>query len=449
MLEVEGLLNGANWQGLVQGALQALRGSRHMAMWVPRQDMLEDMCHGFVGGTGFASDISAGLEVQFLNESGIGSGVRRDWLNSMMASMLDPQTGLFEAADGGHTWQPCPLAHMQDQHVVYFEMLGRAMGMALLHGEVLPGAHFTPNFLKLLLGQPAKLDDLRGNPPLLTFLKQLAAGQFKPEELCLTFSCANGLGPEADLIPEGSQVEVDSTNWQDYYKHMVAFKLHKSIQREVEAVKKGLQHFVDERTMKLLHRYATPQILDQLLAGESGVDVEDWQAYTLYKNCSEHNHVVKWFWEILQGYSQKQLQALLAFVTCSPVPPAGGFARLAGFNGGRHLFELCLLPEHDDSRLPRAATCFNTLYLPSYSSKQVMHHRLQQASSAQLVFDEGAVHEVAAPRSSTTSRASATSSNSSQRAVNYNANATWVVRQDAFYLPCYSYGEFFVYTCTQ
>lgn len=48
MLEVEGLLNGANWQGLVQGALQALRGSRHMAMWVPRQDMLEYMCHGFV-----------------------------------------------------------------------------------------------------------------------------------------------------------------------------------------------------------------------------------------------------------------------------------------------------------------------------------------------------------------------------------------------------------------
>jgi len=48
MLEVEGILSGANWQGLVQGALQALRGSRHMAMWVPRQDMLEDMCHGFV-----------------------------------------------------------------------------------------------------------------------------------------------------------------------------------------------------------------------------------------------------------------------------------------------------------------------------------------------------------------------------------------------------------------
>ena len=59
------------------------------------------------------------------DEGGIGSGVRRDWLNSMMASMLDSQTGLFESADGGHTWQPCPLAHFQDQHVVYFEMLGQ------------------------------------------------------------------------------------------------------------------------------------------------------------------------------------------------------------------------------------------------------------------------------------------------------------------------------------
>ena len=65
-LEVEGLLHGGSWQGLVQGALRALRAGRHMAMGVPRRNMLEDMCHGFVGGTGFASDISAGLEVQFL-----------------------------------------------------------------------------------------------------------------------------------------------------------------------------------------------------------------------------------------------------------------------------------------------------------------------------------------------------------------------------------------------
>lgn len=71
-------------------------------------------------------------------------------------------------------------------------------------------------------------------------------------------------------------------------------------------------------------RYATPQILDQLLAGEGGVDVQDWRAHTLYKNCSHNNREVQWFWELLEEYSQSLLQALLAFVTCSPVPPAGG-----------------------------------------------------------------------------------------------------------------------------
>ena len=33
---------------------------------------------------------------------------------------------------------------------------------------------------------------------------------------------------------------------------------------------------------------------------------------------------------------------------------AGGFSRLAGFNGGRHLFEICMLEEDD----ARSVTCF-------------------------------------------------------------------------------------------
>lgn len=45
-----------------------------------------------------------------------------------------------------------------------------------------------------------------------------------------------------------------SANWQEYYNHMLAFKLHKSIAAEVEAVRRGLQHIVDARTMQLLHR---------------------------------------------------------------------------------------------------------------------------------------------------------------------------------------------------
>lgn len=76
----------------------------------------------------------------------------------------------------------------------------------------------------------------------------------RPEELCLTFSCGHGVGPEVDLVPQGSQIEVTSSNWREYYKHMLAFKLHKGIEMEVGAVRKGFQHIVDDRTMQLLRR---------------------------------------------------------------------------------------------------------------------------------------------------------------------------------------------------
>ena len=76
----------------------------------------------------------------------------------------------------------------------------------------------------------------------------------RPEELCLTFTCSNGLGPEVDLEPGGSEKEVTSANWRSYCDLLLAYKLQKSIQPEVDAVRKGLQHLVDDRTMQLLHR---------------------------------------------------------------------------------------------------------------------------------------------------------------------------------------------------
>ena len=63
--------------------------------------------------------------------------------------------------------------------------------------------------------------------------------------------------------------------------------------------------------------------MDQLLAGEDHIDVQDWRDHTLYKNCFASSPEVQWFWELVASYDQSQLEALLTFVTCSPAPPAG------------------------------------------------------------------------------------------------------------------------------
>ena len=44
---------------------------------------------------------------------------------------------------------------------------GHAIGLALRHGETLPGAHFAPTFLKALLGLPCTFEDLAGVDTML------------------------------------------------------------------------------------------------------------------------------------------------------------------------------------------------------------------------------------------------------------------------------------------
>jgi hypothetical protein len=52
---------------------------------------------------------------------------------------------------------------------------------------------------------------------------------------------------------------------------------------------------------------------------------------------------------------------------------------------------VCLAAAEGDDRLPRASTCCNTLFLPAYSSQEVLERRLLQAISGEQSFDEGAL----------------------------------------------------------
>ena len=56
-----------------------------------------------------------------------------------------------------------------------------------------------------------------------------------------------------------------------------------------------------------------------------------------------------------------------------------------------------LVASEGDERLPRSSTCFNHLFLPTYSSAAVLEARLQQAITGAHAFDEGAPHSCALP----------------------------------------------------
>ena len=82
------------------------------------------------------------------------------------------------------------------------------------------------------------------------------------------------------------------------------------------------------------------------------------------------------------------------FVTGSAHVPAVGFKFLTGYGGRVHRFRLQRMDCPNggaDGWLPTASTCFNTLYLPRYSSIYIQRSRLVQAIAEGSGFDEDAV----------------------------------------------------------
>ena len=77
--------------------------------------------------------------------------------------------------------------------------------------------------------------------------------------------------------------------------------------------------------------------------------------------------------EILGGYSAKEQQEFLRFVTGSPRLPCGGLAALSP--------KLTVVKKEDssDQHLPSVMTCQNYLKLPDYSSMQTLRDNLSYA----------------------------------------------------------------------
>lgn len=53
------------------------------------------------------------------------------------------------------------------------------------------------------------------------------------------------------------------------------------------------------------------------LGGIGKIDIEDWKSHTRLKHCNTESPVVKWFWEIINTYSEEMRARLLQFVTGS------------------------------------------------------------------------------------------------------------------------------------
>lgn len=350
-----------------------------------RDNPMEGACQQCeVPNQGLRRALYGGVSVRFEGgpaEQGTGAAVRREWFSLLASDARESRRCLLVSRDGGVTFHPHPASETgADDHLAYFETLGRLLGLALYHGEPFP-LRLTPSACSRLLFMPVEpRSELRWvDPELATNLteKLPAMADSEVADLGLTFTDVRDdtgqVFPPGDRVAlcaggEGLGVE-GGAKMEEFCDLVARHRVYGAVHEQVEALRKGFAAVVPLRTMvQLSGALSSPCELATMLAGETDVDVGDWRANAAYQDgLNETTHVVKCFWEAVGRMDAKERSQLLAFATGLPQPPAGGMANLTGFMGASTPFTIGRLPHDRDypGALPMANSCVNVIRLPS------------------------------------------------------------------------------------
>lgn len=116
-------------------------------------------------------------------------------------------------------------------------------------------------------------------------------------------------GTEVELIPNGRSFRVTFDKREEYAILVENIRLNE-MKKQAEALRKGLTLVVPEGLLNLL----TWRELETLVCGKSIMDIELLKINTVYRNCSETDNVVEYFWRALTEFSPEERSMYLRFV---------------------------------------------------------------------------------------------------------------------------------------
>ncbi|KAH8242648.1 hypothetical protein KR032_000861, partial [Drosophila birchii] len=262
-----------------------------------------------------------------------------------------------------------------------FRNIGRLIGLCLLQNELLP-LFLQRHVLKYILGRKIKFHDLAFFDPTLyesfrqiiqTALTKDGEETISRMELCFVIDLMKEEGcGNRELIPGGRDVAVTANNIFEYIRRYTEYRLIKSQEKALEALKEGVFDVLPDTSMNSL----TAEDLRLLLNGVGDINVSTLISYTTFNDESSEGpdkllKFKKWFWSIVEKMNILERQDLVYFWTGSPALPASE-------EGFQPLPSVTIRPA-DDSHLPTANTCISRLYIPLYSSKSILRSKMLMA----------------------------------------------------------------------
>ena len=133
-------------------------------------------------------------------------------------------------------------------------------------------------------------------------------------------------------------------------------------------VKNGFNQIIDDNI-----KHNNSKEMKSKALGKSFIDVKEWKKFAKHEKSQ-----VKYFndfFEVISNWPQNKLRKLLKFITGSFILPIDGFNHFVTIGCPLTIY----FSDVGDDYLPTAATCFNYLYVPCYSSKLKLDQKLSMS----------------------------------------------------------------------
>ena len=169
-----------------------------------------------------------------------------------------------------------------------------------------------------------------------------------PQDYGMTFQLSyTRLGETVyeDLVPGGEEVPVTNNNKLEYIDKVVEWRFvsrvrvsqisvyvlllyyqviinNQQSQKQMDSFMAGFEDVIPRSYIKSFDEGE----LELLMSGVGSINIKDWRDHTEYKNYSETDKVIQWFWRAVLSFGDARRSKLLQFVTGTSRVPMNGFA---------------------------------------------------------------------------------------------------------------------------
>ncbi|XP_035268225.1 probable E3 ubiquitin-protein ligase HERC4 [Anguilla anguilla] len=344
----------------------SLGNSLHNHLCVNRKSLLTDTFQQLRNND---RDFLWPLQVKFENEDGIDEGGSpQEFFTLVAREILSLEPKMLELLEDSRLVWFMPEGHRDhDAH----SLLGVLCGMAL-YNQCIVNFNFPLALFKKMLGFMPTLEDLKELSPIEARNLQgvLDADEDDLELMYLDFTARGH-----EVVPDGREISVTKSNRQQYVEKYVDFIFNKSVEKQFFDFLGGFSQGCPNELWKMF----LPEELMALLSGNVDYVWEELEKNAIYKGYMPTDINIKNFWTVFFELSEEKKKNFLSYTTASNRLPMGGLAKM----------KITIVNQNEpnpDYFYPVATTCNYHLFLPNYSSIDILRKKFVHAISIHKGF---------------------------------------------------------------